>query len=315
MRTLPHVGVASALSALGLLLIVTVTTDSPAAARPAEWPRVVGIATGAHWGNPTDMPALKNAGYAFDVITVDPERPAQWRRALNAASATGLRLIIGGYPSPYSYSNGRWTISTAGRKLLDYLERRSALVLALFVFNEPYWISPFTGQTDACGATSAAQLRALRKKIRSVWPGAKIYHDLGWPAAWAPGGAIQRATPCVANKYADATGVADYVGIWDYPFKTTGYARSQALATLTREARYVTKAMHAIPVWLGQSFSGSVDLVWPTSAQLHDWNCSIRAALPANSLISWYVWRQDLYPDYLSNHPELWDLTTPAVCP
>jgi len=282
-------------------------------ARTPPSPKISAITTGTHWGSVGDMPTFKRLGYSFDVITVDPYDKSQWKRVLDAAKANRLKLIIGAYPEPYSYSKGQWKISQAGRKFLKYLKTRSSLVLAVFVYNEPYWVGPFTGQTNSCGATSAAQLRRLRTKIRSVWQGAKIYHDLGWPSAWAPGGSLHDGYRCIGRKYADQRGVADYVGIWDYPFTSSGFMRTAGLATLAREARYVKRAMHATPVFLGQTHAVD-NLVWPISLELQDWNCAIRAALPAGSLISWYVWRQEIYSDYLANHPEMQVLTTQAVC-
>jgi len=299
------------------MLALGVGSFVPAASAHGQDSRLTSIATGAHWGSVADMPAFKSTGYAFDVVTVNPNLKREWKRALDAARVNGLKLIIGGYPAPYSYSTRtrRWTITPAGVRLLDYLESRSSLVLALFVYNEPYSSSPVTGQTDPCGATSASQLRELRTKIRSIWPSTKIYHDIGWPSAWAPGGLLSSSTSCAGQKYADQSGVADYVGVWDYPFTSSGYRRTEALATLTRESNYVVNSMKAIPVWLGQMHSlPSENLVWPTSAELQDWNCAIRAALPGGSLISWYVWRQGIYSDYLANHPELWAMTTQAVC-
>ncbi len=271
--------------------------------------------TGAHWGAASDLSTFKHIGYEFDVATLNPGDPSSWAGILDAAQANGLKLIIGAYPEPYSYSGGEWSISAAGVNLLNYLASRSSLVLALFVYNEPYWLSPTTGAASSCGAMSAADLRGLRTKIQSVWPGAKIYHDLGEPSAWAPGGYLYNAYSCIGNKYADQTGVADYVGVWDYPFEAGGYHKASALSTLTRETNYVINSMHAVPVWLNQSHAASCcNLVFPTQAQLLDWNCSVRKALPVGSLISWYVWRQGIYSDTLSNHPEDWASTTLGAC-
>lgn len=274
-----------------------------------------GALTGAHWGAASDLSTFKQIGYGFDVATLNPSDPSSWAGILDAAQANGLKLIIGAYPEPYSYSNGQWSISAAGVNLLNYLASRSSLVLALFVFNEPYWVSPTTGASSSCGEMSAASLRGLRTKIQSVWPGAKIYHDLGEPSAWAPGGYLYNAYSCIGNKYADQTGVADYVGVWDYPFEADGYHKARALSTLTRETNYAMNSMHAVPVWLNQSHAASCcSLVFPTQAQLLDWNCSVRKALPVGSVISWYVWRQGIYSDTLSNHPEDWASTTLAAC-
>ncbi|MEP6892298.1 MAG: fibronectin type III domain-containing protein [Gaiellaceae bacterium] len=278
-------------------------------------PPSTGALTGVHWGVASDLSTFKQIGYGFDVAALNPSDPSSWPGILDAAQANGLKLIIGAYPEPYSYSNGQWSISAAGVKLLNYLASRSSLVLALFVYNEPYWISPITGASSSCGEMSAADLRGLRTKIQSVWPGAKIYHDLGQPSAWAPGGYLYNAYSCSGNEYADQTGVADYVGVWDYPFEAGGYQKARALSTLTRETNYVINSMHALPVWLNQSHAASCcSLVFPTQAQLLDWNCSVRKALPVGSLIAWYVWRQGIYSDTLSNHPEDWASTTAAAC-
>ena len=84
----------------------------------------------------------------------------------------------------------------------------------------------------------------------------------------------------------------------------------------SKETSYVINSMHATPVWLGQAFALPSDgEVFPTQAQLLDWNCSVRQALPAGALISWYVWREPgLYTDTLANHPEDWADTTAAAC-
>jgi chitodextrinase len=287
--------------------IVASTSACPPAPPPT------GSMTGTHWAAVSDMPALKQLGYGFDVTTVDPADPSSWPAVINAAQANGLKLIIGAYPEPYSEVNGQWTISAAGVSFLNYLASHSSVVLAVFVYNEPYWVNPTSGATSSCGALSAADLRGLRTAIQSVWTGAKIYEDLGQPSAWAPGGSLYNAYPCIGSKYADQTGVADYVGVWDYPFETDGYQKTRALATLSRETSYVINSMHAIPVWLNQSHATG-NLVFPTQAQLLDWNCSVRAALPPGSLLSWYVWRQSLYTDTLSQHPEDWSSTTAAAC-
>ena len=73
--------------------------------------------------------------------------------------------------------------------------------------------------------------------------------------------------------------------------------------------------MGAVPVFLAQSFSTSTTEVWPTQAQMLDWNCAIREALPSQALISWYVWRQEnLYPDSLAEYPAYWPSTVAGAC-
>ena len=291
---------------------------STTACSPPPPPPSSGHLTGTHWPENNEFGTLKQIGYGFAVSNVAPGDINGARAKLDAARAAGIKLIIGLYsfggPEPYSMSNGQWTLSQGAIDSINYLESRSSDIVAFFGFNEPYWLNQFTGQGDPCGAHSAASLRDFRNKIRAVWPDAKIYHDIGHAAAWAPGGYLYNAHSCIGQKYADATGVADYVGVYEYPFQSGGYMKAQGLATLARETSYVKDKMNATPVWLGQAHSGVEGMFWPSLAQLQDWNCSVRAALPAGSLISWYVWRQEIYGDYLVRHPEAWSRTTAAVC-
>ncbi|MBI3664852.1 MAG: hypothetical protein HY236_01270 [Acidobacteria bacterium] len=70
----------------------------------------------------------------------------------------------------------------------------------------------------------------------------------------------------------------------------------------------------AKPVVLDQSFrcNSCGHNAWPTLDQIKDWNCATRQ-LPTGA-ISWYVWRQSVYDDYLVNHPEDWPLTVASAC-
>jgi uncharacterized protein (TIGR03437 family) len=274
--------------------------------------------TGTHFPNLSDFPTLSNLGYDFAVITLNPSQSSSWAPALDAAQAAGLKLIVGGYPAPYTESNGVWTITTRGTQLLTYLKSRSDLILAIYVFNEPYSTNPATSAVTPCGYYSASDLRALRTTLQAFWPGVKIYHDLGFPSDWAPGSAYTAETPCVGNKYADQTGIADYAGIWYYPFTGTGYDRAAGLAALSMEASFVINSMKpALPITLNQAYACSDctddGLVFPTASQLLDWNCATRA-LPF-AAVDWYPWRKFAsYTEAIADVPSLWPFTTSGAC-
>ena len=185
---------------------------------------------------------------------------------------------------------------------LNYFESRQDEILALFTFNEPYWTM---GQ-------SAAMLRDLRTRIKEVWPGAPVYHDIGWPSGWTSNSSDGFANG--STKWDDQSGVADFVGVWHYPFETSGYKKTEGIARLKKECDFVTQKMGAKPMFLGQSHSVvSFGMAWPTDQQLDDWNKSIRTELKAypGTMISWYTWREGsgTYDDYLVNHPNQWKLT------
>lgn len=274
------------------------------------------VETGTHWASASDFPTLQHLGYQFVITTVHPTDRREWSETFDAARDAGLQLIVGIWPPPYSLRDGLWTISPEGVAFLHYASSRASLVKGIFVYNEPYWVNPFTGKNDYCGALSSAQLRDLRTTIRKVWPEARIFHDLGRPSTWAPGGPLYRDHPCLANRYADSTGVADLVGIWFYPFSVGEYRKAYALGELRREVAYVRTQMQAQPIIAAQAFKcvrcGEATRL-PTLDELRDWNCAVRALGPYG--ISWYPWRQNTYDDYLSIHAEMWAMTGPGVCP
>ncbi|GEM_PF-1187325 len=272
-----------------------------------------------HFATPYDFPTLHMLGYDGVVLTLDPSKPATWQTALDSAQAWDLKLIVGGFPPPYQYNNlGGWVITPNGMALLNYLQSRANLVLALYVFNEPYYTNPYTSQTAPCGYFSASDLRALRLTIQSVWPGVKIYQDLGNPAEWAPNGSYASRMPCVGSKYADQTGVADYVGIWEYPFGPYGGDVNGNLSTLRGIANFVLNSMQpAQPISLNQVFacpSCGPPLTMPTRQQVLQWNCATRA-LPL-AAVDWYAFRRFIptYSDALGDNPWYWPVTTAGAC-
>lgn len=277
---------------------------------PAPPPPPSGVLTGTHWAEPADMATLAQVGYGFAVTNVAPGDVSGAKAKLDGAQAAGLKLIIGLYafggPEPYTLkSDGTWTIPQASIDVLNYLHSRESLVLAFFGMNEPYWEGP--NGTDPCGAYSAANLRQLRTQLKAIWPTIKVYHDIGWPSQWGHGGSIWQT--CIGTKYDDQTGVADYVGIWGYPFNNGGYDKAANLAIFQRESAFVINQMKALPAWLGQTFEQGSE-TYPTPVQLKDWNSTMRANMPPGALLSWYVWRQpDVYTDWLANHSEDWPLT------
>ena len=274
------------------------------------------IETGTHWAEPPEYPALADLGYSFVIITLPPGDRDFWEETFDAAEAADLQLSVGLFPEPYRLEDGEWSITDEGEDFLLYAASRASIVKSVFVYNEPYWIDPFDGQREPCGALTAEELRGLRTAIREVWPQALIHHDIGAPGKWAPGGSNANEYPCLGEKYEDQTGVADLVGIWYYPFDEEGYLRETSLAGLREEIVFVRERMDAEPVVAGQAFRCSdcgEASRFPSAEELTDWHCSLRLLQP--DAISWYPWRQARYEDYLSNHPELWPLTSPdAPC-
>jgi len=270
---------------------------------------------GTHWAAPNDFAQLESIGYSFAVMTVDAGDRNAWRAALDSAEAHGIQVIIGPWPPPWHLQVDKtWHFERRGVEFLNYLAARPGQVLAVFGFNEPYWTGPEEG-THPCGFYSADDLRRLRTAMRAVWPQAKVYHDLGEPSAWAPRGTWwHQMGNCLGDKYRDQSEIADYVGVWAYPFDTRRSSVGQSLEVLGREIEYIRESMRpAVPVVLGQAFgSRQAGLYFPGATQMLEWNCALREL--GADFVSWYAWKQDLYDDMLCRHPENWPATVTQDC-
>jgi hypothetical protein len=314
---------------VGLCLLILAVGCSPPSAlsspRPSSPPSASSapagaIHTGTHFADVSELSTLKTIGYDFVVLEFGrDDDPSSWRQGLEKAKQSGMMLIAGLWPPPYTRNrDGTWTIQPQGVAFLNQLKAFEATVMAVFVYNEPYSSDPNPhGQQSRCGFYSAADLRELRTQIQRVWPGARVYHDLGDPSTWAPSGDWwSHNQRCIGNKYADQSGVADYVGLFDYPFGLNGkYTKEESLKMLRHEIDFVNRSMQpAKAVVLGQSFASRPDgSSWPTKEQMRDWNCALRQLRV--DYLSWYPWRQEgRYEDYLAKHRDYWSLTVASAC-
>ena len=75
------------------------------------------ILTGTHWPTAADFPTLKNSlGMDFAIVTVNPSDTAGLQQYLAAAKTSGMQLIIGAYPAPYTLNSdgATWTGQQVG---------------------------------------------------------------------------------------------------------------------------------------------------------------------------------------------------------
>lgn len=251
--------------------------------------------TGTYWPNDTDLPQLKSLGFGFATVTVQPGDSATLNAHLDAAKAVGMKLILGLYPAPYAQAGSTWAITTEGQQSLAAMKAREAdgTQMGLFVFNEPY---------NAMGLT-ATQLKTLYTTIKSAWPNAKVYHDLGLPSGWGNGGFSWTQTAPW-----DQTGVCDIAGVWYYPWDAgTSYYKDIALQRLAQDCAFVQNKMGATPVWLVPTHAAAGLTRFPPIDQFTDYMAAVKAALPAGALKSMYVW-DNQYVDHLKLHPDYWPL-------
>ena len=287
--------------------------------KTGPWQATPHILTGTHWAGPADFPALKKAGYDFAVVTVDPNNKAQLDSMLNAAHQNGLKLIVGAQPYPYVHSGNGLEITPAGQQFLKNLSARQDDVMGVFVFNEPFWTDPLTNRNSSKGVYSAQQLGDLNDKIRAIYPGAKIYQDIGAPSAWAPGGALGTGAKYPIDQLKR---VADYWGLFGNgaePFMAGGaYNKQSALNEIAGQVKFVREKLGGEAIVAAQSYRAPKAGItgYPSDAQIQDFNCALRQQIPDLAGISWYVFRQaPLYQDFLANHPQQIPLTGPNACP
>lgn len=254
-------------------------------------PPTVAQTTGGHYVDIASFPKVAAQGWKFAYNTVQPGDLSSIDAYAAAAKSTGLKLMLGLYPYPYS-NQGGVTISAAGKQSIQRLASHPE-AFALFVFNEPYGLGWAT-----------AQLRTLYIQVKSLAPNLKVWHDIGQPSLYAP-------------TVGDQSGICDIMGIWRYPFTLTGgYQKAASLQTLATEQAFCKK-LGVTPAWLVQTLAEPVaadapqGFAMPTAAQLSDYVQAVRQALDPAAFVSMYVWdRISNYTDSLSAHPELLAATT-----
>jgi hypothetical protein len=298
----------------------------PAAASPTN--ASPHIPTGTHWPTNPDnpvpgakevFPKLKAAGYDFAVVTVRPSDKATLNSLLDVAHQNGLKLFVGAQPYPFQRVGNDLKLTPEGAQFMKNLSERDADVMGVWVSNEPFYTDPLHPTvTSDKGVYSAKQLSYLRDRIHDVYPNAKIMQDIGAPSAWAPGGHLH-----TGGKYPldELKGVADYWGIFGdgaEPFKAGGvYNKEAALAQIAKEVQFVEGNLGGKAIVLAQSYTSPGDGItgYPSDQQINDFNCALRQRLPGLAGISWYVWQQSIYPNFLSKHLEQLPLTGPNACP
>ncbi len=249
--------------------------------------------TGGHWVDAGDMATVKAAGWGFVVESIDPSagQSALFAR-LDAAKAVGLQVIINFFPYPFTWNGTTWTITAAGQArladLASYNTANPGVIFAYMGMNEPY-------QLTLGSAITATALKAFPAAVKTYFPAAKIYHDMDQPDAYA-------------GTYPDQTGIADYVGMWDYPFLEDGsYTREASRSRILQQHKFIREKMGAQPVVLLQSLADPTfgpHFRFPSGAEMQDWVDAIADHVSVGTPLSWYVWNQASYTDYLKNHQD-----------
>ena len=239
----------------------------------------------------SDLGLVKTLG--IEVILMDFPHdgpPEAWLAYLDAAHAQNIKVIAWLWPPGWSWDGTTWQIDDQARLFVQTVAQHPAL-FAVYSLHEPYW-----NGCNGCGYTTAEQQALYRaiKKIADV----PIHSAVDSMAFWTDRG----------EETAFADGVCDYCETWYYPFKQNGvYEREKFIEHLTADLAVAReRAPNSKVVWTIQGFAQGppYNLRMPTAAEMQDIASILYATDVSGTL--WYTWTfNDLYSDFLSNHPEL----------
>jgi len=237
------------------------------------------------------------------------------------------------------WSGDHWEIKEVGYDFLVWAEEISGNVnhryyntlFAVFGLEEPYWT------TTPGGPFTTAQLQELYRKIKSVAPHVKIYSELSDMDAfdrdgWRGGafGAIEEYKRFDEDDLDFADGVADYAGIWFYPFikeyegeSPTSYVSGASCASpedclnrvvdvIIRNKRLVEeRAPNTKLVFVLQAFGGGIYRM-PSPSEMRKLARTV-VSLNCVSGVLWYFWDNPCpsceYTDWLSRESgEYWSV-------
>jgi len=245
-----------------------------------------------------ELSTVRRLGFTVVLNNFDYEAtPREWIAYLDAARAQGLKVIAWLWPEGWKLDRrtGAWTIDAQAQRFLRTVSSHPAL-FAVYGLHEPYW-----NECEGCGYTTAHQ-QALYRAIKAIAP-VPVYSEINGFAFWAEQGAATTIAP----------GMCDYCQTAFYPFMSNGaYKRKELLNHIQDEIAALRRyAPDVRLVWTMQSMAHRGDrLRMPTADEMRDY-ARIVYAHPEVVGAWWYMWRWDneLYHDYLANHPELY----PAV--
>jgi hypothetical protein len=253
------------------------------------------------WGD--DLPAVRALGVTVVLQTFRYNGdPAEWLAQLDLAQSHGLHVVAQLWPEGWTWDGEVWHIDAQAESFLRTVAGHPA-TWAVYALHEPYWRGCST-----CGLTTAEQ-QALYQAIKAI-ADVPLYSEVSEIAFWARQG----------EETTLADGVCDYCGATYYPFYADGsYDREGFISHLDADVAAIQElAPNSKLVWGMQvfaQFDSPEPRRMPTAAEIAD----IGAIVAQRKVdgIFWYVWWfNDLYDDFLSNHPELFPAVagTPFCC-
>lgn len=254
----------------------------------------------------------KNLLVNLVVVEINPgDSPSNWQKIFAEARRNNWQVIIRLTPQPWQWigkpkdeESGQWNLDK-GEEFLnflnEYLKSQQNIFFALYLLNDPFWQGNFS-----LGYSSAVQ-KKLYQEIKRKVPQVNLITDVGSLTFW--------------ENYSWQTkienGMFDYAGIWLYPFHEAGKP-DDVLMRIEEEVKLIEKKKLSLGlVFKIQAFSQTAmasynppyqegnNFSLPMALALRNFACQVVGSNKIE-VVLYHSWKNDLYRDYLANHPELW---------
>jgi len=285
----------------GLLLVTSATRNTSPENRAQVGPlpeRILGASNpfyGVQYVPIDELEIVKRLGAEVVLMEFQHDGPPEsWLAYLDEAQAQGIQVIAWLWPEGWSWDGAEWQIDDQAKLFIQTVSGHPAL-FAIYSLHEPYWMGCF-----GCGYTTAEQ-QALYSAIKAI-TNVPIYSEVDSMAFWIEYG---EETAFFAD------GVCDYCATWYYPFKVGGvYERDQVITQLAADLEVAReRAPNSKIVWIMQSFEQTYApyyLRMPNADEMRDLASIVYSTDVDGALWYPWYWDNDLYSDFLSNHPELY---------
>ena len=236
------------------------------------------------------------SGLGVEVVLMAFEHdgpPENWLAYLDEAQVQGMQVIAWLWPPGWDWDGAEWQIDDQAELFVRTVAGYPAL-FAVYSLHEPYWM-----ECEGCGYTTAEQ-QALYSAIKAI-ADVPIYSEINGIAFWAERG----------EETTFADGICDYGATGYSPFKVGGiYEREELIAHLEADLAVAREwAPNTKVVWIMQSFEQPYEpynFRMPAADEMRDLASVVYSSDIDGAFWYMWYWDNDLYSDFLSNHPELY---------
>lgn len=246
---------------------------------------------GMHFVPTSELGTVRELGAEVVLMSFPHDgTPDDWLAYLDAAWAEQIRVIAWLWPEGWRWDGATWQIDEQAELFVRTVSTHPAL-LAVYALHEPYWNGCW-----GCGYTTAEQ-QALYSAIKAI-ADVPVHSAVDSMSAWTAYG----------EETAFAEGICDYCETWYHPFLEDGtYQRDEFISHVEADLAVAReRAPKSKIIWSLQSFAQEGTYRMPSAEEMKDVASIVTSSGVDGAL--WYPWNfGELYSDFLSNHPELYD--------